>query len=105
MDTAILVLIAAVIGGGVTGAVATTWGLHLNLLRLKNRVDASEISLETLKNQLVAEIKRRAGEKGRDQRMIDKELETLARSLPAKNIPPTFERQWWEVEQSNHAGS
>jgi hypothetical protein len=105
MNTAILVLIAAVIGGGMCGALAITWGMHLKLLALKNRVDASEISLETLKNQLVAEIKRRAGEKGRDQRIIDREVEALARSLPAKNIPPTFERQWWEVEQSNNAGS
>src|SRR2546425_12659128 len=55
MDVAILVLIAAVIGGGVTGALLTTWSMHRRLFRLEYLVYDQE-------RVLLKETKRRAAE-------------------------------------------
>jgi hypothetical protein len=101
VDTAILVLIASVLGGGVAGALAVVLGWELRTLRLKHRVDALELAAELLKGQLLAAIKRAAGKEGLDQRARNKEIEELARSLPAKkNVQPEsiYERPWWETE-------
>ena len=100
METAILVLIASLLGGGVTGGLLAAWGQARRTLALKTRVDAMEIAHELFKGQLVAEIKRRAGAEGLSQRARNKEIEELARSLPAqKSSPqPTFEPAWWETE-------
>jgi len=99
MDTAILVLIAAVLGGGVCGGTLSAWGLAKRTLGLKTRVDAMEIDLEVFKQRLVAEVKRRSGQEGLDQRKRNKEIEDLVRNLPAqKNVQPAnnFETPWWE---------
>jgi hypothetical protein len=103
MDTAILMLITLVLSAAIAGALAITLGWEFRTLRLKHRVDALEIASELLKNQLVASIKRQAGKEGLDQRARNKEIEELARNLPAKiNVqePPPA---WWEVnEKVNH---
>jgi hypothetical protein len=107
METAILVLIAAVLGGGVVGGLAVVLGWEIRTLRLKHRVDALELGAELLKQQLVAAIKRAAGKEGLDQRARNKEIEELARSLPArKNVQPesNFDRPWWETEVK-HGGN
>jgi hypothetical protein len=107
MDTAIIMLIAAALGAGVAGGLLAAWGCERRTLGLKNRVDALEILCELLKGQLVAEIKRRAGSEGLDQRRRNKEIEDLARNLPAKiNMPvqPVFEQPWWEKEQVKNGG-
>jgi len=100
MDTAILMLIALVLGAGTCGGVLGAWGLMKRTLGLKVRVDALELDLETFKQRLVAEVKRRSGQEGLDQRKRNKEIEELARSLPAQKSSPqaTFEPAWWEVE-------
>jgi len=101
MDTAILVLIAAVLGGGVCGGALSAWGIAKRTLGLKTRVDAMEIDLEVFKQRLVAEVKRRSGQEGLDQRKRNKEIEELVRNLPAnKNVQPAgnFELAWWESE-------
>lgn len=99
MDTAIIMLIAAGLGAGVAGGLLTAWGCEARTRGLKNRVDALEILTELLKGQLVAEIKRRAGAEGLDQRKRNKEIEDLARNLPTKINMPTYEQAWWEKEQ------
>jgi len=99
VDTAILMLIALVLGAGAAGGLLSAWGCARRTLALKTRVDALELDLELFKRQLVAEIKRRAGQEGLDQRKRNKEIEELARSLPAqKNVQqaPVFEQAWWE---------
>lgn len=103
MDTAILVLIALVLGGGVAGGALSAWGGIRRTLALKTRVDALELDLEVFKRQLVAEVKRRSGAEGLAQTKRNKEIEELARNLPSqKNVQtqPQFEQPWWErVEQ------
>jgi hypothetical protein len=101
MDAAILMLIASVLGGGVCGGLISALGVHRRTLALKTRMDAVEIHAELLKNQLLALIKRSAGEVGRGQRERNKEIEELAQSLLAKkNVQPAnnYAPQWWESE-------
>jgi len=103
MDFAILVLITAVLGGGVCGGALSAWGQARRTLGLKTRVDALELDLELFKRQLVAEIKRRSGQEGLDQRKRNKEIEDLARSVhEKKNVQPAnnFEQPWWERVES-----
>lgn len=99
MDTAILVLIAVVLGGGVAGGTLSAWGVVRRTLGLKTRVDALELDLELFKRQLVAEVKRRSGAEGLAQTKRNKEIEELARTLPTqKNVQVTnnLEQAWWE---------
>jgi hypothetical protein len=105
MDTAILVLIAACFGGGTVGGLVIALGWEKRTYATRTRVDAVEVSLELLKSQLLAEIKRRAGKEGLDQRARNKEIEDLARNLPAqKNTPaPNFAPAWWETERGQPA--
>jgi hypothetical protein len=100
VETAILVLIAAVLGGGVAGAFAVILGWEIRTLRLKHRVDALELGAELVKNQLVASIKRAAGKEGVDQRARNKEIEELARKLPAENKVQELPKAWWETNES-----
>jgi hypothetical protein len=101
MDTAILMLIALVLGAGTCGGLLGAWGQVRRTLGLKTRVDALELDLETFKQRLVAEVKRRSGQEGLDQRKRNKEIEELARNLPTeKNVQPVnnFAPAWWETE-------
>jgi alpha-beta hydrolase superfamily lysophospholipase len=104
MDTAILVLIASVLGGGVAGALAVTLGWEIRTLRLKHRVDALDIACELLKQQLVGAIKRAAGKEGLDQRARNREIEELARKLPAEKIVPQPPPAWWETAEKVNDG-
>ena len=101
MDTAILMMIALVLGGGTCGGLLGAWGAVRRTLALKTRLDALELDLELFKRQLVAEIKRRSGQEGLDQRKRNKEIEDLVRNLPTeKNVQPVnnFAPAWWETE-------
>jgi len=81
MDVAILVLIAAVIGGGVTGALLTTWSMHRRLFRLEYLVyDQEKIILK--------EQKRRAAEVRWAPGNLDKQLEELMRLQGKKPDEP-----------------
>ena len=104
MDTAILVLISTVLGGGVLGALAIVLGWEIRTLRLKTRVDALEVSTELVRGQLLAEIKRRAGAAGLDQMSRNKEIKELARNLPTEKIVPEFPPAWWESDQKVRNG-
>jgi hypothetical protein len=104
VDTAILVLIALVLGGGTAGGVLGAWASVRRTLALKTRVDALELDLELFKRQLVAEVKRRAGQEGLDQRKRNKEIEEMVRNLPTeKKVQPVnnFEPAWWETDVKN----
>ena len=104
MDNAILVLIALVLGGGTAGGLLGAWGGIRRTLALKTRVDALELDLELFKRQLVAEIKRRSGQEGLDQRKRNKEIEDLVRNVHVeKNVEPVsnFAPAWWETEAKN----
>jgi hypothetical protein len=94
------VLIAACFGGGTVGGLVIALGWEKRTYATRTRVDAIEVSLELLKSQLLAEIKRRAGKEGLDQRSRNKEIEELARSLPAQKKTPVndFAPAWWESE-------
>lgn len=99
MEAAILVTIAIVLGAGTCGGLLGAWGAVRRTLALKTRLDALELDLELFKRQLVAEIKRRSGQEGLDQRKRNKEIEDLVRNLPAqKNVqsPNNFDQPWWE---------
>ncbi len=101
MDTAIIMLIAAGLGAGVAGGLLSALGCETRTRGLKNRVDALEILTELLKGQLIAEIKRRAGAEGLDQRKRNKEIEAEVQNLHTKiKSPPypTYEQPWWEIE-------
>ena len=43
MDYAILMVIAAVIGGGVAGALVITWGLHLRVYSLESQMQQRRV--------------------------------------------------------------
>ena len=104
METAILVLISAVLGGALVGGVAVVWGWEIRTLRLKQRVDGLELSYELVKGQLVAEIKRRAGGEGTAQRARNKEIEDLARTLPTQKIVQELPSAWWETNEKVKSG-
>lgn len=104
MDTAILMLIALVLGAGAAGGLLSAWGAVRRTLGLKTRLDALELDLEVFKRQLVAEVKRRSGAEGLAQTRRNKEIEELARILPAKineQSAPNFAPAWWETEGRN----
>jgi hypothetical protein len=99
VDTAILMLIAAVVGGGVLGALVVVLGWEKRTYATRTRVDAIEMSLELLKQQLLGEIKRRAGREGLDQKARNREIEELARNLPAQNKVQEPTKPWWEMNE------
>ena len=104
MDTAILVLIAIVLGAGTTGGLLGAWGAVRRTLALKTRLDALEMDLELFKRQLVGEIKRRSGQEGLDQRKRNKDIDELVRNVHVeKNVQPVnnFAPAWWETEGKN----
>lgn len=84
MDTAIIMLIACILAGAVSGALAVTWRLHTRLFRLEYRQDDLEAAI-------LRETKKRAGSMGRTKK--DEEMEFLARNLPAKNTE-TFDNEF-----------
>lgn len=96
METAILVLIATVLGGGILGALVIAVGWELRTLRLKRRVDAIEEAVEALNGRHLAAVKRAAGKEGLEQRARNKEIEELARTLPAQNKVQESAKPWWE---------
>jgi len=81
MDVAILVLIAAVIGGGVTGALVTTWSMHRRLFRLEYLVYDQE-------KLILKEQKKRAAEARWGAANPDKQLEELMRLQGKKPDEP-----------------
>jgi hypothetical protein len=85
MELALLVVIAAVLGGGVSGALLTTWNVHRRLRSL-------EYHLIDLERITIRETKRRAAgqrwDKNEDQ---DKELlKLMATAEPKKN----YDNEW-----------
>ena len=101
MDTAILMLIALVLGSGAAGGLLSAWGAVRRTLGLKTRLDALELDLEVFKRQLVAEIKRRSGAEGLAQTRRNKEIDDLARNMHTKineQPAPNFGPAWWETE-------
>jgi uncharacterized protein HemX len=51
MDTAVLALIAILLGAGVGGGLLTTWTLHRRTFRLEFRLNELEDALLTLRNR------------------------------------------------------
>jgi hypothetical protein len=84
MELALLYLIAAVLGGGVSGALLTTWSVHRRLRSL-------EFHLVDLERVIMRETKRRAG--GERWSKADAEAELLAKQLTAKP-PMSFDNDW-----------
>jgi len=76
MDYAILVLIALVIGGGVTGGVIRAWSLHAELRRLRDEVGA-------LHDRIQSEQKKRAANGRWSNQDIKEELKTA----PLEQVP------------------
>jgi hypothetical protein len=94
MELGLLMLIAAVLGGGVCGGLLNSWGVR----RMAFRLDARVSDLETM---MLGEIKKRAGLEGvkaksLKQRQMEMVQELQLDKLPAQNSAPTLEyvRHW-----------
>lgn len=83
METALLVLIAAVIGGGVAGALSVTWRLHL-------RLNAVEDEQQQLRTVATREVKKAAAAQRWNKQDL---LEHVART---QQVQPQREVPWWE---------
>lgn len=95
LEYSILVLTAAVIGGGVLGAVIRAWSLQSQITSHLNRIGTLEGAYEDLRTSINVEVKRRAGEARQAQRRtaeLDKqELAVVASNVKGadSNLP------WW----------
>jgi len=91
MDTAIIVLIAAVIGGGTLGAVLRAWNLS-------TRVHGLEVAVEKLQGQVTSTVKSMAAKErwGTKPRAVTEAEELLAAAgkatAPKTAAPPMM---WW----------
>ena len=96
MDVAFPVLIAAILSGAIVGAVATVLGWEKRTYGLRTRLDAAEADLALLNGRVLAEIKRRSGKEGLEQRARNKEIDELARNLPPEKNEQIVPKAWWE---------
>lgn len=88
MDTALLLVVAAVIGGGVAGALLRTWSIHSRLFSLETRLGVAE-------GVLTRETKTRAAQE-RWKKSDKAEEEILALAASVKNAGTTRVLNWWE---------
>lgn len=103
LETSVVVLIAAVIGGGVLGAVIRAWSIQASLASFQSRLQVAETNVEDLRANLLTEIKRRAGEARQAQRRTkDQDQQELAKMLEdQKGAPagPGAQEAWWWRQQ------
>lgn len=85
MEHGLLVLIAAVVGGGVLGALLRAWSFHARLYSLESR-------LVTVETGLLREQKVRASEVRWKKATKEEELIEAAMNNPAPSRP----KFWWE---------
>lgn len=88
MDYALLLVVAAVIGGGVSGALIRTWSLHSRLFSMETRLGIAE-------GVLTRETKTRAAQE-RWKKSDKAEEEILALAAAAKNSGSQRVPNWWE---------
>jgi len=81
MELALLALIASVIGGGVTGALLVSWGLH-------RRTYSLECQLTDVQKSLVVEVKKRAGTERWKQKDLAEQLVPLLQAKQAQEKNP-----------------
>jgi len=92
----LILCIFASLGMGLAGS----WlGWSLCTLRLKSRMDALEEAHEALSARHLAAVKRQAGREGLEQRARNKEIEELARDLPAEKKVQEPPAAWWELHE------
>lgn len=90
MDYALLVVVAAVLGGGVSGALIRTWSLHSRLFSLETRVGIAE-------GVLTRETKTRAATE-RWKKTDKAEQELLELAAGNKNASTARQKNWWELQ-------
>lgn len=86
LETVFLLTITACIAAGVTGALVATWQLRVRVLSL-------ELALETVKTDLVSEVKRRAGQTPKKRDEVEDLLTKLGEKPGAALNHDT--RPWW----------
>ena len=83
MFSAVLVAFLSGMLGGALGALAYNWGLSSKVYEL-------QLDLETLKDRLTIEVKKRAGQMGRRAQEVDQEILEAAKRAPTAAPVP-----WW----------
>lgn len=84
MDCALILLITAIIAGGVLGALFRGWGVLVRLYRL-------ESGIEDVNKRLVSEVRKRAVDGRWSKADIQRELATIAPAQPVRAKMP------WEL--------
>lgn len=100
MEGVSFLLLCSGIGAGALAALAISLGWEKRTYALRTRLDAAEADLALLNGRVLAEIKRRSGKEGLDQRSRNREIEALARDLPTEKNEQIVQRPWWEVVKS-----
>lgn len=89
MEYGLLLVVASVIAGGVSGALIRTWSLHSRLFSLETRVGIAE-------GVLTRETKTRAAtERWKKTDKAEQEILELANQV--KNSSPQRQPNWWEL--------
>lgn len=84
MDLPLLVLSAAVVGGGIIGGLIRAWSIH-------SRLYALETALAVVEGTLQREVKARAaGERWKKQEVLQTDLDILKTAQPQKK------EFWWQ---------
>lgn len=96
MEGVSFLLFAMVLGASVVGGLAVALGWEKRTYGLRTRMDAAEADLALLNGRVLAEIKRRSGKEGLEQRSRNREIEDMARTLPAEKNEQIVQKGWWE---------
>lgn len=94
MDTtygAFLLLIACVIGGGVSGALLRSWDIH-------RRTYSLEVQLAEVQGIVQREVKIRAGTQRQAAPKIDREAADLLKAAGNLQPQPAAPVQWWATK-------
>lgn len=94
MDTtygAFLLLIACVLGGGVTGALLRTWDIHRRLYSL-------EVQLGETQGIVQREVKIRAGQTKSTVSKVDRDAAELLRAAQPAQPAQAPPMQWWPTK-------
>ena len=96
MEGVSFLLFGLILGAGVVGGLAVALGWEKRTYGLRTRLDAAEADLALLNGRVLAEIKRRSGKEGLEQRARNKEIDELARNLPPEKNEQIVPKAWWE---------
>jgi hypothetical protein len=92
METATVILIAAILGGGVCGGLLNAWGVALRCYR-------TECAVADLQAAILREVKKRAGAEGLDKRAEARQNLKMAQELQvpvgASQNEQTPFNKWW----------